>query len=308
MNNVLPFNPRHPMRSNRIPAVKLTSSELAVLSRCTNLQFRLYVAGLRPRMDYKSGVFGLHGGSYQTLINACQQTIVGSGRGVRPTDPSVTKCAIQRALKALEKAGMVLPVAGYETLVFRLPLAEYDEADYSVHSFADTDPIPLENAQVRDFSVSANALSDTTPESVKGSSSLRSEEPASDEPDAAVTSEDEKPKRRRKQSDIPNCPYEAILESWAKHHPEKPQPAILTDALKNKIRKCWKQGFHGKHRRTGERFYTDLESGIEWWDRFLAFCTKPRRLRGSWFNFHWLVKADHFAEIISGNFDVEFKQ
>lgn len=112
-----------------------------------------------------------------------------------------------------------------------------------------------------------------------------------------------KKKPNPKKPPLPNCPHEKILELWEKHFPAKPQPVSL-DAIKTNLATRWKRGFTLRHRKTNELLYTDLETGLIWWDRFFDYCAKQELLNESkWFCFHWVIKLSNFEKVIAGNYE-----
>lgn len=155
--------------------------------------------------------------------------------------------------------------------------------------------------------------SDASVEPIKKGKEIRPQEDksscvASGKPNAAPVAEIKKPKKPKRKA-LPACPYQEILDAWAKHLPRKPQPKILSQNLKNKIRPRWQDGFVHTHRDTGQVLYTDLATGIVWWNRFFPHIAKLPGLRGKhWFTFHWLMKPENFEKVLAGNYDEEFNR
>lgn len=132
--------------------IKINNREQAGLSGLPYLQRVLYYEGLRPYMDYQTGIVGLKRGiSYQSLrevshVEAHRGYVSGSG----------SKAQIRRALVALQKAGLILRISSPEKLIFQCLLADWD---FSVQNKGVTKPsqkavrgAPLKNAEfLEDF-------------------------------------------------------------------------------------------------------------------------------------------------------------
>lgn len=111
----------------------------------------------------------------------------------------------------------------------------------------------------------------------------------------------------KKRATLPNCPHETILALWAEYFPSKPQPKTWSGVRQTNLAARWRQGFAEKVRhgqRKGETFYSDLESGVQWWGKFLGYCAKQEFLRnGQFFTLGWLIKPSNFAKVIDGNYE-----
>lgn len=116
-------------------------------------------------------------------------------------------------------------------------------------------------------------------------------------------------KSKRKKPEFPNCPHEEILKAWQKHFPQKSQPTTWKGTRKTNLATRWREGFTTKVRfgsRAGQNFYTDLESGISWWDRFFDYCSKRPFLRNSrFFQINWVILPTNFEKVIDGNYEDE---
>lgn len=102
--------------------VKITYEELSVLTGLPHLQQLLYLRGIRPYMDYRTGIVGIiRGISYQSLA---EELYVEPHQGIKSGSPS--KDQIRRAIKGLEKAGLLRVQSMHWKLVFQCLLAAQD--------------------------------------------------------------------------------------------------------------------------------------------------------------------------------------
>jgi len=111
---------------------------------------------------------------------------------------------------------------------------------------------------------------------------------------------DEKPKTPT----LPACPHGEILDLWAEIMPEKRQPirSMWTKGSRAKnLSARWKAGFSIINEQTGEPLYTDLETGIAWWGKFLRFLRKSDFLMrddSRFFGLDWIAKRENFEKIM----------
>lgn len=85
----------------------------------------LYLRGLRPYMDYASGVVGIKRGiSYQGLA---ETLYLEPGQGKTDTGSPTIK-AIRNAVMNLEKAGLLVKISAERKLIFELVLADRDDS------------------------------------------------------------------------------------------------------------------------------------------------------------------------------------
>lgn len=108
---------------------------------------------------------------------------------------------------------------------------------------------------------------------------------------------------------LPTCPHKAILGLFAKNLPEMPQPKPeLWDGQRSKdLAARWKW-LLTKTRSNGERYATNEDDALAWFDRFFAYVAKSDFLTGrdgKWTNcdLGWLVKAENFAKVVQGNYE-----
>lgn len=81
----------------------ITLEELSALSGLPHLQQLLYLRGIRPYVDYQTGIVGLKRGvSYQSFA---ESLYIEPHQGIKSGSPS--KDQLRRALKGLEKAGLL---------------------------------------------------------------------------------------------------------------------------------------------------------------------------------------------------------
>ena len=83
--------------------MKINYEELSALRGLPHLQRLLYLTGIKPYIDYRTGIVGLMRGiSYQSLA---EELYVEPHQGIKSGSPS--KNQIRRALKGLETAGLL---------------------------------------------------------------------------------------------------------------------------------------------------------------------------------------------------------
>lgn len=107
----------------------ITHQELSALSGLPYLQQLTYLQGIKPYVDYKTGLVGIRRGiSYQSLSEALY---IEPHSGIKSGSPSKDK--LRRALKGLEKAGLIQIQSWERKLVLRCLLLDRHD---SVHNKA----------------------------------------------------------------------------------------------------------------------------------------------------------------------------
>lgn len=107
----------------------------------------------------------------------------------------------------------------------------------------------------------------------------------------------------------PTCPHKAILGLYAKHLPMLPQPKPeLWDGQRAKNLSARWKWLLTKTKASGERYATNEDDGLAWFDRFFAYVSKSDFLTGRdgrWTNcdLGWLVNAENFAKVVQGNYE-----
>ncbi|CZH50397.1 Vir protein [Legionella pneumophila serogroup 1] len=98
----------------------ITHQELSALSGLPYLQQLTYLQGIKPYVDYKTGIVGIRRGiSYQSLSEALY---IEPHSGIKSGSPS--KDQLRRALKGLEKAGLIQIQSWERKLVLRCLLLD----------------------------------------------------------------------------------------------------------------------------------------------------------------------------------------
>jgi hypothetical protein len=104
-------------------SVLLSDEELEALSGITDIQYRLYISGIRRYMDYKTGITGIKRKiSYQSLS---EEIYIEPIKGVKNTG-SKSRQQIRRAVKSLEKSGLIAIKSTSENLILNCLLAKTD--------------------------------------------------------------------------------------------------------------------------------------------------------------------------------------
>ena len=100
----------------------------------------------------------------------------------------------------------------------------------------------------------------------------------------------------------PPCPHGDVIELFAKHFPELPQPRrdLWAGARADHLRSRWRWLFaSGKVKNSAE--------GLAWFERFFGYAAKSDFLtgrNGKWTgcDLGWMVEAKNFAKIIEGKY------
>lgn len=106
---------------------------------------------------------------------------------------------------------------------------------------------------------------------------------------------------------IPACPHQKILELYRHHLPELPYPAIWEGQRQKNLAARWRWVLTAK-RKDGTKRAETAQDAIDYFSRFFAHVAKSDFLtgrNGGWGNcdLGWLVKAENFSKVISGNYD-----
>jgi hypothetical protein len=110
--------------------------ELEILYGYDEFVFKLYFAGIRRYMDYKTGIVGIKRGiSWQSLRD---MTRIESRSGVKEKLSSESK--VRRAVKTLMRIGLIKNISTPYRLIFECPIATRDN---SVQNKVDGRPTPL---------------------------------------------------------------------------------------------------------------------------------------------------------------------
>lgn len=116
--------------------VLISDEELEKLKGLPFIQSCLYMFGIRPYMDYKTGITGIKRKiSYQSLS---EEIYIEPHQGIKNTG-SKSREQIRRAVKALERVGVVTIQSNSKNLILKCNLAITDK---SAQNKADTKPTP----------------------------------------------------------------------------------------------------------------------------------------------------------------------
>jgi hypothetical protein len=112
---------------------------------------------------------------------------------------------------------------------------------------------------------------------------------------------------------IADCPHEVIIGLFAKHMPELPKPRLeLWRSGKNAkaLAQRWRWVLTAK-KSSGERYAQTADDAVAWFDRYFGYVAESDFLMGRKTEFAcnmaWLVKAENFEKVLSGNFHKEMK-
>lgn len=120
---------------------------------------------------------------------------------------------------------------------------------------------------------------------------------AAGKPSAPISSPDQ----------IPNCPHGDIVALYAQKLPTLPQPRVWEGKRAENLRARWRWVLTSK-KPSGERYATDTESALDFFNRFFGYVAQSDFLTGKTDKWHgcdlaWLVKAENFAKVIEGKYE-----
>ena len=126
--------------------ILINDDELSALNGLPYIQQLLYLRGIKPHMDYRSGIVGLTRGiSYQSLAEALY---IEPHSGIKSGSPS--KDQIRRAIHGLEKAGLLHIQSLEWKLIFQCVLATSDISNQNKPAIKQhgkpTSNLPTENS------------------------------------------------------------------------------------------------------------------------------------------------------------------
>jgi hypothetical protein len=108
---------------------------------------------------------------------------------------------------------------------------------------------------------------------------------------------------------LPPCPHRKVIELYAQHLPELPQPKpeMWEGQRAKDLAARWKS-ILTKTRQNGERYATNEAEALDWFGRYFAHVNDSDFLsgrNGKWTgcDLGWLVKADNFAKVVQGNYE-----
>lgn len=105
----------------------------------------------------------------------------------------------------------------------------------------------------------------------------------------------------------PNCPHQKIIELFGNHLPTMPYPRVWEGQRQQNLAARWRWVLTAK-KPDGAPYATDTESALSFFDRFFGYVAKSDFLTGrdgKWqgCDLGWLVKAENFAKVVSGNYE-----
>lgn len=111
-----------------------------------------------------------------------------------------------------------------------------------------------------------------------------------------------------------DCPHDEILDIWREVMYDKPQPSKNlwpTSKRASDLASRWKLGFSLKKESTGEPFYVDVNTGLDWWRRFFKYMRKSDFLMGKTaavgqrefvLKIDWVVNKNNFVKIMENTY------
>lgn len=224
----------------------------------------------------------------------------------KSSSKSVGKARIYAMLSSLESAGYV------SRQEVRDDSGKYCGIDYVVHESPLTDlphpdlPLAANQTLVSIDKPTRNNINKTNSLSIPAE--LDQQQPENEVVNDMFGGDERKPNDKV-------CPWEEILDIWSEVMPDKPQPARnlwVGTARAADLSNRWKACFSIKHEQTGKPFYTDKESGLDWWRRFFTYLRKSDWLMGRVvgangtafrnMKIDWIVKKGNFVKILENTY------
>ncbi len=109
---------------------------------------------------------------------------------------------------------------------------------------------------------------------------------------------------------LPPCPHQSILNLYAKHLPENPQPRKeLWDGSENAKALCsrWRWVLTAK-KSTGARYAETAEAALAWFGRYFEYVSKCNFLTGKtekpfYADLGFLMRKQKFSNVLQGNYE-----
>ena len=105
---------------------------------------------------------------------------------------------------------------------------------------------------------------------------------------------------------VPDTPHEALIDLYHATLPELPSVKAWGEKRAKALKKTWRWLLTAR-RRSGERFATSAQEGIDWFQRYFEHCGKSDFLMGragdKWqADLEWLVNYDNVVKVIEGRY------
>lgn len=107
---------------------------------------------------------------------------------------------------------------------------------------------------------------------------------------------------------LPDCPHGKILELYAKHLPELPQPRSWDGQRAKDMRSRWRWVLTAKDTSTGKQWADSEEAALKIFEAIFMLVARSDFLSGrsgKWggADIGWLMKATNFNKVLEGNYD-----
>lgn len=286
--------------------VRLNDREMEALQGLPWFARCLYVFGIRPYMDYRTGTVGIvRGVSWQSIAEALY---VEPHQG--ETDSGTPdKSRVRRAAARLEKAGLIALRSMDKRLVFQCLLADTDQ---SAPNKPDTNPTQTRHSEADTANPNDGASFQAEPDT-----NPTHPEPA--EPDtppvsgirkkntnpygfvvASAADDGQAPcagdgVNQKKSNPPPACPHQDIIDLYHEILPELPRVKVWDKQRQGFLRARWREDAKRQN--------------LDWWRRFFtAVRTSPwlmgqvpgREGRVFVCTLEWLIRPTNFRKVIEG--------
>ena len=261
-------------------------------------------------VHFKDQTFELDAGQFVTTqaIIARQSGVLALYQEYIPSKrpESAAKKATLKALKTLVDDGAITTetLGAGKRAVTRFCLVNWDEFQSIPVSNSVSNPVSMQPQSERGLAGSPVSIPVSNPVS-QNNTLTKNKNNGSTNVDPCEHSDESSLASPTKKSKYPNCPHQQILTLWKtvmntdNPHEDLWKPGSV--GYRN-LTSRWKQCFSVRHRASGEFLYTDLRSGLEWWEKVFMYMRKSEFLmeRCKPFSLSWICKAENFTKLLEG--------
>lgn len=282
----------------------------------------LYLRGMRKNMDFSSGTVGITRRiSYQGFKELLE---VNRNQGSTKANYAPSRDELRAMVARLIKVGLLERIQlktgmKIEPLAFKLPLAHIGRYSTSIkqphHSTTATPPAqdsalaqpradvsPTVESNVSPIHQSIRLNNNSTNVECENSSELSDSE-------SAVEIIEKKKAVNQEEGALGHCPWNEILDIWQAEFPARRQPnrnLWAKQAAAKDLRARWKEAAGIDHSNGSGKLYSDRESGLDFWQRFLKHLAKSKFLtsdESNFFDIQWLVARKNFYKTLDGKYE-----
>lgn len=282
----------------------------------------LYLRGMRKNMDFSTGTVGISRRiSYQGFKELLE---VNRSQGSTKSDYAPSRDAMRAMIARLVKVGLLERIQfktgmRIEPLAFKLPLAHIGrysalvkEPHYSTASAPPAQSSELVQPRANVSPAAENKVSPIHQSIRLNNNSTKVEcENSNELSDSESNSSSEKKAKAVSQESgaLGHCPWNEILDIWQAEFPARRQPnrnLWAKQAAAKDLRARWKEAAGIDHSNGSGKLYSDRESGLDFWQRFLKHLAKSKFLtsdESNFFDLQWLVTRKNFYKTLDGKYE-----